>query len=602
MNSATRVSRRRRVAAVLAAVAVAATACATADAPASNEPVRQWGYLTLPTGERMRYSVVLPEASGQFPVLVEYDGYGAGTEPSIGMPWVREGYAVVGLNVPGTGCSTGDNHMFGAEIGAAGAFAVEWAAQQPWSTGRVGMIGYSYSGYNQLWTAVERPRGLTAITPSKNVGDPYRDVAYPGGIRNSGFPTAWWGEFPEIWRSAAQRAAELDGDTDCAATVADNIAKAQRPEFDFGRRITETTEHEGFYVDKSARSRTDRIDVPVLATQSWQDEQVGTRMGYVEETVRPDLLWTVSSNGDHHTDLTSADIRELMRRFLARYVKDEDNGFEREPRVRVLQEMQVAGSGEEQTTTPTAVAEFGLPVPVTPLRLWFGPDGTLTQAPPAPDTPGAEYRYPVSGSVVNDPPAEGWSPDTAPDGRRAFTTAALPQALSFLGAGSVDLWLSSTAPDTDVQVTLSEVRPDGKEMFVQRGWLRASERRLDPALSTELRPWGDFGPGAAEPLTPGEPALLRVELPKFAHTFRPGSSIRITIDAPARTGFWEFDRITTEAVNTVLLDAAHPSSVVLGYTPYPHAPALPSCATTLRQPCRDNTTPIPPGEGPRPPA
>ncbi|MBR7551858.1 esterase, partial [Mycobacterium tuberculosis] len=84
--------------------------------------------------------------------------------------------------------------------------------------------------------------------------------------------------------------------------------------------------------------------------------------------------------------------------------------------------------------------------------------------------------------------------------------------------------------------------------------------------------------------------------------FRPGSSIRITIDAPARTGFWEFDRITTEAVNTVLLDAAHPSSVVLGYTPYPHAPALPSCATTLRQPCRDNTTPIPPGEGPRPPA
>ncbi|WP_280506443.1 CocE/NonD family hydrolase, partial [Nocardia farcinica] len=200
MNSATRVSRRRRVAAVLAAVAVAATACATAEAPASNEPVRQWGYLTLPTGERMRYSVVLPEASGQFPVLVEYDGYGAGTEPSIGMPWVREGYAVVGLNVPGTGCSTGDNHMFGAEIGAAGAFAVEWAAQQPWSTGRVGMIGYSYSGYNQLWTAVERPRGLTAITPSKNVGDPYRDVAYPGGIRNSGFPTAWWGEFPEIWR------------------------------------------------------------------------------------------------------------------------------------------------------------------------------------------------------------------------------------------------------------------------------------------------------------------------------------------------------------------------------------------------------------------
>ena len=54
---------------------------------------------------------------------------------------------------------------------------------------------------------------------------------------------------------------------------------------------------------------------------------------------------------------------------------------------------------------------------------------------------------------------------------------------------SVDLWLRSTAPDTDLEVTLTELRPDGQERYVQSGWLRASHRKLDPAMTTKLRPW-----------------------------------------------------------------------------------------------------------------
>ena len=75
--------------------------------PAPMGPGQQSGYITLPDGSRMRYSLLLPEGQGPFPLLVEYDGYISGSYPNISSPWTKEGYAVMGLNVPGTGCSTG---------------------------------------------------------------------------------------------------------------------------------------------------------------------------------------------------------------------------------------------------------------------------------------------------------------------------------------------------------------------------------------------------------------------------------------------------------------------------------------------------------------
>ena len=70
----------------------------------------------------------------------------------------------------------------------------------------------------------------------------------------------------------------------------------------------------------------------------------------------------------------------------------------------------------------------------------------------------------------------------------SYLTAPLAQNTVVIGAGAVQLWLKSSAPDVDLQVTVSEVRPDGNETFVQDGWLRASERKLDRAQSTLLAP------------------------------------------------------------------------------------------------------------------
>ena len=75
-----------------------------------------------------------------------------------------------------------------------------------------------------------------------------------------------------------------------------------------------------------------------------------------------------------------------------------------------------------------------------------------------------------------------------------------------IGSSSADLWIRSDAPDTDIEVTLSEVRPDGQEVYVQSGWLRASHRALDKQASTALHPVQTHLETDAAPLPAGEVA------------------------------------------------------------------------------------------------
>jgi uncharacterized protein len=95
---------------------------------------------------------------------------------------------VLGVNMPGSGCSGGVNDIANVnEWGRAGAQVVDWAAAQPWSTGHVGMFGSSMTGITQLGVASFRPKGLDAVTPFHVATDIYRDVAYPGGVYNAKF-------------------------------------------------------------------------------------------------------------------------------------------------------------------------------------------------------------------------------------------------------------------------------------------------------------------------------------------------------------------------------------------------------------------------------
>ena len=173
----------------------------------------------------------------------------------------------------------------------------------------------------------------------------------------------------------------------------------------------------------------------------------------------------------------------------------------------------------------------------------------------------------------------------------AWITAPLTEDQVYIGHGSVDLWLNSTAADADLEVNLSEVRPDGQEIYVQSGWLRASHRALrDDA--TELRPVKTHREEDLQPLVPGEWHEVRVEIMPFAHVFREGSSLRLSVDTPgdsrAEWNFLLLDHTDAEA-HTIGHSAAWASSVALPLIGGVDVPTdRPESCTALRgQPCRE---------------
>jgi predicted acyl esterase len=187
-----------------------------------------------------------------------------------------------------------------------------------------------------------------------------------------------------------------------------------------------------------------------------------------------------------------------------------------------------------------------------------------------------------------------WAP--LPEGRAlTYTTRPLAADTTMVGAGSVDLWLRSTAPDVDVEVTISEVRPDGQETYVQSGWLRAGARALDPARSTELVPVPTFAADDVADLPRRAFSLVRVPVYPFGHVFRAGSSVRVTVQPPGgNRPSWAFDAITYDrpVTNRIGVGGVHASRVVLPVVDGVEVPTgLPECGSLRGQPCRTAAEP-----------
>jgi predicted acyl esterase len=137
-------------------------------------------------------------------------------------------------------------------------------------------------------------------------------------------------------------------------------------------------------------------------------------------------------------------------------------------------------------------------------------------------------------------------------------------------------------------VTISEVRPDGKETYVQSGWLRASQRALDTTTSTHLLPVQTHARADVEPLPTGDAALVRVPLYPFAHAFRAGSRIRIVVQPPGgNRPAWAFAALPGKRTVTISHAHAQPSKVVLPVVSgVDVSTPLPACGTLRGQPCR----------------
>lgn len=606
-------------------------------------PAPGFGYITTRDGTTLSANVVLPGPAedGPYPTVVEYSGYSPSNpdDTTFAQLFTTLGYAYVGVNMRGTGCSGGSYRFFEEVQSLDGYDVIEAVAAQPWVQGnRVGMVGVSYPGISQLYVAATRPPSLAAITPLSVLDDSYRSTLYPGGILNTGFAVEWTSERLEEAKPFGQewtQARADGGDEQCAAN---QRLRLQNP--DLLAEIRANPYYDPELGDPLAPATfVERIEVPVFLAGAWQDEQTGGRFpAMLDDFTGTPHLYATLVNG-LHTESVSPSVFPRFVEFLDLYVAErtpslaaarvvapvltagifgvpaalpaEDRfaglshdealaAFEAEPPIQVLFEQGAA----EGTAPGTPLARFSAsfdawPIPGATTTAWYlGAGGTLTSEPPT--TSGSSSSYTADPTALPATFYEGsssgiWRADVAYDWRPVpagtgltFTSEPLAADTVVIGSGSADLWISSSTGDTDLEVTLSEVRPDGSEVYLQSGWLRASQRALDEAASTEVRPVHTHLQADAALLPADELTPVRVEIFPFAHPLRAGSRLRVTIDAPGNNrGVWEFETISAGETVTVGHGADAPSRIVLSVVPgISVPPGVPACGALRGQPCR----------------
>ena len=625
------------------------------------------GYLRTRDGTTLSYFLKLPGPAedGPYPTLVNYSGYspsrpgqalGGQAEAFCGIyPILCDapgfpsgilagvmGFAVVGVNMRGTGCSGGAYDYFEPLQLLDGYDVIEIVSRQPWvQHGQVGMVGLSFPGITQLFVARSRPPGLAAIAPMSVIADTSSSTLVPGGIYNNGFAHEWIENvllkaepYAHGWIQDVVDA----GDTTCEenqllhSQLLDAIEKArQNP----------------FYSDEIARpldpSRfVHEIEVPVFLTGQWHDEQTGphfpalfdkfdgapitrfvTTNGVHMDGFAPQALGEWSTFLDLYVARRVPVVPQALRLMVPQFMQDifgdnlalppnrfEDHvdfetalaDYEAEDPVLVLFESGTAEGvepGAPEAAFRTSFASWP-PAGAAPTRWYLHGDGSLQPDPPAAPTDASFEHDPEAGAVgtlasggVNGLQPDWLWPQPVDGHALTFMTEPLADDLVLTGHGSVDLWLTSTAEDADLQVTISEVRPDGLETFVQAGWLRASHRVLrDDA--TELRPVKSHYEEDVVLMVPGEPTQLRVEVMPFAHAFRADSRLRLTIDTPGGTmASWRFQltEFDEPPTYTVGLGGEDASSLVLSAVDVEVPTLLPPCRSLRGQPCRDFVAP-----------
>jgi uncharacterized protein len=548
------------------------------------------GYLQTRDGTLLAYQVVLPDPDvfgpGPYPVVVDYSAYRPSIDffDGVGSRFPALGYAAVGVNMRGSACSGGAFDYFEQLQWLDGYDMVEALAAQEWSDG-VALIGKSYPGISQLFVASTQPPSLTAIVPGHVIGEFYRDVAYPGGVLNYAFAAIFSQDqdarsaFPSSYPQVNARAAE---DPVCLANQALRGQNVSMLQGIFGNP------YDGDYWQARAPERlVDDIVVPTLLVNAWQDEQTGGGPAKLLERFPDDTpARLLGLNGDHG-EYFRGDVWAEIVRFLDVYLGGQDPAsvaaYEAQPPVTILLELDRSGNARARFDLPSFEAAGD------GQRFVLGEDLAADDPDGDAATSSFTYRPPMIMELSRGwlmPGQNQWIPRLQ-DGV-TFTSAPLLEDTIIAGSGSVDLWIAAAAEDVDVEVTVTEVRPDGREMLVQSGWLRASHRALDQDLTTTLRPRHLHTAAAQQPLTPDELTPVRVELFPVAHAFRAGSQIRLLVDGPGGNRWrWGFDPLPGPFDVMVAHGGQHPSSLVLPVVDVEvDLPALPACGTVSSQPCR----------------
>ncbi|MGN6169851.1 MAG: CocE/NonD family hydrolase, partial [Solirubrobacteraceae bacterium] len=290
-------------------------------------PTDGYGYLRTRDGTKLAIDVRLPSGKGPYPTLIEYGGYGyadpAGAQSGISAVAALLGFAVVDVNMRGTGCSGGAFDYFEPLQSLDGYDAIETVAHQPWVLHhKVGMLGISYGGISQLFVAATDPPDLAAIAPL-SVIDSTATTLYPGGILNTGFALGW----AQDRVHDAEPASPTGGQPWAYQRILHGDKTCQHNQELHGEAVNQValTRANPYYAPKVANplapvTFVDKIKVPVYLACQFTDEQTGGHCtDLAEHFTGTQRKWFTFTNGVHADSLDPATATRWFD-FLALFV------------------------------------------------------------------------------------------------------------------------------------------------------------------------------------------------------------------------------------------------------------------------------------------
>jgi hypothetical protein len=480
--------------------------------------------IPMDDGLVLRADVFQSVRGGQHPVILGYGPYGKGLAFQEGYPdqwriieerypealegssnvyqnwevvdpeqWVPEGYVCVRVDSRGAGRSPGFLDPWSPRETRDLYECIEWAAAQPWSSGRIGLSGISYLAMNQWTVASLQPPHLAAICAWEGAADFYRDTTYHGGIRCVNWDNWYEMQVMSVQHGVGDRGPRnpLTGETACGPeTLTDEELAANRVDFaaDIRTHPLDDDYHRG-------RSPIwDRVTVPLLSAANWGGQALHAR-GNFEGFARAASTdkWLEVHGGEHWTAFYAPYGVELQKRFFGHFLKDEDTGWHHQPRL-LLQLQRIDGTFQERGESEWPLAQTRW------TRLYLDASERSLQ-----EQPGQR------------PESTSYDPLT---GNAEFLSAPFERETELTGPSAATLFVSSATTDADLFLILRLLDPDGEEVVFQgsndprtalgKGWLRASHRWLDPDLTLDYRPYHTHD--RVEPLQPGAVYELAIEI------------------------------------------------------------------------------------------
>lgn len=552
-------------------------------------------YVTMSDGASIAVNVKVPEhctAATPCPATFEMSGYESGSDDGrtpIGdvadatgldqLPaqtgtreahakYFDDRYVTVLANLRGTGCSSGEFDLFSWRSALDGREVIDnWIAEQPWSNGDVAIFGHSYSGITGTMVAATRPQHLRAISVSGLIGDLYRDIVYPGGVTNYGFPLLWTGAVRPVYDIGGGTAGGLippeSTSAQCAANQAGRSRTVTEDPLIHGLDDTDSE----WYRTRSLVTYAERIEVPVHVTAAYQDEQTGGRgptnvFDHLPAGIAKRLVLV---NGEHGTQ-TDPHLMKDRAAWLDHWLlgRGELDGATTS---RVLLGYQGEGKvvGE--------IASDGFPLGQTQFT-----DVYATAEGLSPDAPAeAGEKTWVNGSrrqsyahlAGSDTGGEVTSP-TGPD--EVELAMRFDEATAIAGPITANLFVSSSAPDTELFVQLIDRAPDGSMLYLNRGMLRASHRAVDASQSqftADGRIYRPYRPHTERSLVaPGEVVDYLIDIFPVGHVFLPGHELVVKVHAPPLDdNDYAYVQKTLPGANTLHFGPDTPSRLMLPVIP-----------------------------------